>query len=208
MLLLLSSVRAAEPDDEHPQLVRVGMVAPDVVEVEIQAGQVEYGRQVTYEEGDGDRVDPGRNRWVSRGGVPLGALAGKAGALLHTHDRLLGAPLDTAWADRAASYRLAGTADARFRDGLLPTRVDRKSKPTDLARTGPWQFAAPVRHHLFLQFAAALQNGQSYALSFADSALPVEAFWDVFWYPSMCEYTVNKPLAPNAYAWGYLASRR
>ena len=36
----------------------------------------------------------------------------------------------------------------------------------------------------------------------------IEAFWDVFWYPEMCEFTVMSPMAPNAYAWGYLAARR
>jgi len=33
----------------------------------------------------------------------------------------------------------------------------------------------------------------------------IEAYWDVFWYPIMCEFTVQKPMAQNAYIWGYLA---
>ncbi len=36
----------------------------------------------------------------------------------------------------------------------------------------------------------------------------LEAFWDVFWYPSMCEFTVHQPMAANAYVWGYLAARK
>ena len=35
----------------------------------------------------------------------------------------------------------------------------------------------------------------------------LEAFWDVFWDPMICEYTVHKPMAGNAYVWGYLAAR-
>jgi endoglucanase len=35
----------------------------------------------------------------------------------------------------------------------------------------------------------------------------MEAFWDVFWDPFVCEYTVHKPMAGNAYVWGYLAAR-
>jgi endoglucanase len=35
----------------------------------------------------------------------------------------------------------------------------------------------------------------------------LEAFWDVFWYPSICEFTVQSPMATNAYVWGYLAAR-
>jgi len=36
----------------------------------------------------------------------------------------------------------------------------------------------------------------------------LEAYWDVFWYPIICEYTVQLPMAANAYVWGYLAARR
>jgi endoglucanase len=36
----------------------------------------------------------------------------------------------------------------------------------------------------------------------------MEAFWDVFWYPPMCEFTVQNPMATNAYVWGYLAARK
>lgn len=35
----------------------------------------------------------------------------------------------------------------------------------------------------------------------------LEAFWDVFWDPMICEYTIQKPMAGNAYVWGYLAAR-
>ena len=35
----------------------------------------------------------------------------------------------------------------------------------------------------------------------------LEAFWDVFWDPMVCEFTVHKPMAGTAYVWGYLAAR-
>jgi endoglucanase len=35
----------------------------------------------------------------------------------------------------------------------------------------------------------------------------LEAYWDVFWDPFECEYTIHKPMAGNAYVWGYLAAR-
>jgi endoglucanase len=35
----------------------------------------------------------------------------------------------------------------------------------------------------------------------------LEAFWDVFWDPMVCEYTIQKPMAGQAYIWGYLAAR-
>lgn len=34
-----------------------------------------------------------------------------------------------------------------------------------------------------------------------------EAYWDIFWYPAMCEFTVQQPMAANAYVWGFLAAR-
>ena len=36
----------------------------------------------------------------------------------------------------------------------------------------------------------------------------LETYWDVFWYPMMCEFTVWQTIAPNAYVWGYLAARK
>ena len=34
-----------------------------------------------------------------------------------------------------------------------------------------------------------------------------EAYWDVFGYAPMCEYTVHQTIIPNVYVWGYLAAR-
>ncbi|UCD50207.1 MAG: glycoside hydrolase family 9 protein [Phycisphaerales bacterium] len=36
----------------------------------------------------------------------------------------------------------------------------------------------------------------------------MEAYWDVFWYPMMCEFTIHHPMSYNAYTWGYLAAIR
>jgi len=36
----------------------------------------------------------------------------------------------------------------------------------------------------------------------------IESYFDVFWYPEMCEFTVLTSIAPNAYIWGYLAVRK
>ncbi len=36
----------------------------------------------------------------------------------------------------------------------------------------------------------------------------IENYWDVFWHPLMCEFTVHQTIAPNAFTWGYLAARR
>ncbi|HOV89415.1 MAG TPA: glycoside hydrolase family 9 protein [Syntrophorhabdaceae bacterium] len=36
----------------------------------------------------------------------------------------------------------------------------------------------------------------------------IENYLDVFWYPAMCEYTIQNSIAPNAFTWGYLAIRK
>jgi endoglucanase len=35
----------------------------------------------------------------------------------------------------------------------------------------------------------------------------LEAYYDIFWNPMVSEFTVQGPMAPNAYVWGYLAAR-
>ncbi|MEK7414076.1 MAG: hypothetical protein AAB263_12245, partial [Planctomycetota bacterium] len=36
---------------------------------------------------------------------------------------------------------------------------------------------------------------------------PIESYWDVYWHPPICEFTVQSSLAQNAFVWGYLAAR-
>ncbi|MFW6161624.1 MAG: hypothetical protein ACODAJ_02585 [Planctomycetota bacterium] len=102
LLIAVSAALAAE----RPEVVHTGLVAPDVIEIALHCGHVEYGRQVSYE-----------NQWGQK-------------------------------------------------------NVNRFAHP----RVEHWP--------------------------------SLEAFFDVFWYPPMCEFTVHQPMATNAYVWGYLAARR
>ncbi|MFP4056765.1 MAG: glycoside hydrolase family 9 protein [Candidatus Brocadiia bacterium] len=171
--LLCAALGAAEA----PEVVHVGTVAPDVLGLTLRAGHVEYGRQVSYEPQPGDRVDrSGHQRWVYREGKYLGSLVGEEGRIVYTPDRRVGPRLDTAWADRPASYRLVSTDDPRYADGLRPTAVHRKSKPSDLARVGPWQFRAPMLHVIYLRLPQPLAEGKSYTLRFDGAALPQQSF--------------------------------
>lgn len=34
----------------------------------------------------------------------------------------------------------------------------------------------------------------------------MECYFDIFWFPSMTEYTIMETMGPASYAWGYLAS--
>ena len=35
-----------------------------------------------------------------------------------------------------------------------------------------------------------------------------EAYWDVRFWPSYCEFCIDQTMGPNAYVWGYLAARK
>ena len=60
------------------------------------------------------------------------------------------------------------------------------------------------------------RNGAGWAQKFVEPHVSpkvedwpaLEHFFDVLWHPLMCEYTVQEPMAANAYVWGYLAARK
>ncbi len=160
---MVGSLAAQMPDVEH-----VGLVAPDIIEVRVRAGRVEYGSQVPYEPQPGDRVDrKSHHRWVYRKGKFLGALVGRDEKILYTPDRRVGPKLDTRWADNPDSYRIISGDDPAFADpGLAPRKVWRKSKPSDFARVGPWQMEAPMLHCLYLVLPRPLTQGKTYTVCF------------------------------------------
>jgi endoglucanase len=52
-----------------------------------------------------------------------------------------------------------------------------------------------------------LQLVEPYIFPAAKDWPAIESYWDVFWFPAMNEYTVQSPMAVNAYVWGYLAGQ-
>jgi len=179
LLVLVLAIVAARTATagERPVVAHVGMVAPDIVGITVHAGRAEYGRQIPYERQPADRIDAKTHqRWVWRGKTFLGSLVGAQGKLLYTPDRRVGPKLDTMWADRPDSYRITSPDDPNYREGLAPTAVHRKSKPTDFARVEPWQMDAPMEHVLYLRLAKPLRVGTRYAVSFTDGHLGDQAF--------------------------------
>jgi len=174
----LSVVAAASLGSaEAPQVLHVGMVRPDVIGITIQAGRVEYGRQVPYEKHAGDEVKQvGKEREVWRGKQYLGLLVGKDGKLIYTDDRLVGEPLDTKWADSPGSYSVRSSDDEGFSGGLAPAAVYRKSKPSDFARWKGWPYKAPVRHVVYLVMPRPLKPGCHYAVRFNGGPLEEQDF--------------------------------
>ncbi len=156
---------------DSPAQVEVYPVQADILAVQLDVGATHHGQQQPYERRPGDRVKDGT--WLKRQGEFLGTLVNPK--LLYTFDRLVGDPLDPDWVASPDSYRLTSNRPQT----LIPSQVHRKTKPLDMARTGPWEFAWPLRHIAYLQLPTDLVPGQTYTLQFLGEALkPVEFTYD------------------------------
>ena len=172
LCLETSLLCAAEP----PRVEHIGLIAPDILGVTIAAGRVEYGRQVPYVRQSSDSWNPADlHRFVARDGKIIGTLVGKDTNLLCTLDTVLGERLDAAWADSAGSYLLKSKDDPSYTSGQPPRAVHRKTKPSDLAMVGPYQFDSPTETVVYLQLPSRLKPGCEYALVF-NGALPSRRF--------------------------------
>jgi endoglucanase len=157
---------------DGPTVVHIGTVAPNTIGITVQAGRVEYGRQVPYERQAGDELrEQGKEREVWREGKFLGWLVGKEGRLVYTEDALVGEPLDTAWADRPGNYAVKSADDPDYAVGASPAAVHRKSKPSDFGRWRGWPYRAPVRHVIYLVLPRPLKEGARYSVSFGEGKL-------------------------------------
>jgi endoglucanase len=171
---LLISISSAEAS---PRIEFLGCAAPDVIEVVIQTGRVNVGRQVPYVKQDGDVVkEQGRNRYLYRSRNKIGVVIGKDGNILRPFDTMTEEPMDIKWAGDKAGFAIVSATDANYRSRLNPLRVHRKSRPTGIARTDDWRFKTPVEHHLYLVLPHPLQAGAKYEISFASERLPKTEF--------------------------------
>jgi endoglucanase len=146
----------------------IGMVASDVIEVVVEIGKVNIGRQVPYVKQDGDLVkERGHRRYLYRNGDKIGVLIGKQGNILRPFDTFTGELLDTMWSDDKASFRIESATDVHYRSRAHPVQVHRKSRPTGVARIDDWKFKAPVEHHLYLVLPHPLMTDAEYEIYFA-----------------------------------------
>ena len=173
VIALAGAARAEDP----PEVVRVCVVAPDVLSIHVRAGSVERGQQRPYVAQPGDTVDrTSVHRFVTRRGAAIGALAGKDEKVLFTFDHVSGERLDAGWADAPESYRV-GLADGT--GGAKPVAVYRKTRPWNLARTAPWDFTPVLEHFLYLRLPRPLEPGKTYEVTFARGRLAPQKFaWD------------------------------
>ena len=167
----------APAEGDAPRIIHLGTVAPDVLCLQVRARRAEHGGQRPYQRQEGDRIDnPEHHRWVIREGRCVGSLVGDKGETICTLDRVVGERLDTKWASQPQSYVLSSADDPNYAGGKSPQAVHRKSKPTDLARVGPWAFESPTEHTLYLRLLQPLSAGQAYELRFSGGPLEAQTF--------------------------------
>jgi endoglucanase len=171
-------------DAKTAHVIHSGTIADDVFGLTIRSDRdVEYGRQIPYTEQEGDKLDKsgGHHRWVYRKGKLIGSLVGTEGKILHTLDRISGEPVDIKPAEKPSNWRITSPDDPNYPvdDGVHPEVIHRKSRPTDMIRTGAWKFDAPVEHNLYLKLPHKLQQGKHYTFTLNSTWLePLEFTWD------------------------------
>ncbi|UCG55652.1 MAG: glycoside hydrolase family 9 protein [Phycisphaerales bacterium] len=165
------------------KLLHVGTVAPDVIGLTISDGRgAEYGRQIPYKPHPDDKItEPQKDRWVTRKGTAIGSLVGPEAKILGTFSRLVGEPFDIVPATKPGNWAVTSLDDDIYEPGkrVRPTAVCRKSKPTDLLRVAPWDWAAPVEHTLYLKLPSPLTQGKHYTIKPGGISLdPIEFAWE------------------------------
>ncbi len=169
----------ASPAGWASALVEVSAVAPDVLSLRIQHGQVQPGRQIPYKANNLlDRIDQknGHHRWVFRGNKAIGALVGPGGNILFGFDQFSDTPVNLRELLRAEAYSVTSLDDPGYRTAQKPLAVYRKSRPTNMAQTGIWEFAWPMEHLLYLHMPAPLREGAQYRVEHQGRAIPPQAY--------------------------------
>jgi endoglucanase len=164
--------RYGTPNPGSPTVVQTGMVAPDIVDLTVEAQRIVPPVFGPYEPQPGDVVKPeklGTDRdfpmaKLVRGGKAIGWLQGRSLDHVATFERVEGDPLLTFLADDAANYTIASSDDPAYATPVHPQAVHRKSMPTD------WKMGDnifPARHRLYLKLERPLSPGKTYTVTIA-----------------------------------------
>ena len=170
MILFFSIPALAE---SHLKITNIATIAPDIIEIVIQEGFIKHGKQIEYQASSRDLVDrTDVHRWVKRDGKLIGAAVGKEGKIFIPFDTLVGEKLDVRQAAARRNYWISSKEDADYRARIIPEKIYRKSKPTDLGRVQPGDFKASMEHRIFLKLPEPLEEEKSYRIEF--NKLPFE----------------------------------
>jgi len=147
-----------------PKLLAVSAIAPDVLEIQIQAGHTKLGSLTSYEPKPGDeRVPMGHQQILKRQGKEVGWLIGAKHDHLVTHEQLIGDPLQSEYAGWLGSYRIRSSNDPDFAESQPAKALYRKSKPNDWEIPNQ-RFAWD--HRVYLKLGHSLKEGKTYEVDF------------------------------------------
>jgi endoglucanase len=86
----------------------------------------------------------------------------------------------------------------------VDARISGQPTPPGITISGPMDYA--VQKEPYSRWSLNLVTPYIYP---CPSKWPaIESYWDVFWFPAQCEFTIHTPMAQNAYVWGYLAGSK
>jgi endoglucanase len=158
------TVPAVERGPNSPRLVSISAIAPDVLEVAIQAGHTQPSSLTLYAPQPGDeRIPKGHQQILKRKGQELGWLIGAKHDHLVTYEHLLGDPLQNEYAGYLGSYRISSTNDPSFSVSQSAVALYRKTKPNDWEIPNQ-QFA--MDHRVYLKLSHPLREGRQYTVDF------------------------------------------
>src|SRR5690606_21468420 len=109
-----------------------GLVAPDVLVVEVETGRIVFGAQEDYTfsaPANGDQISDGDDgrKVVFRNGAISGSQDAAGADLLQRVDTVLAWTIDTGKLDRAGGYRIAAGDDDASGGGGAPVAVTRST---------------------------------------------------------------------------------
>lgn len=167
------------------RVTEVYLVRPDVLAIQINAGQVTLGTLSPYVAQVGDVINNPATYVVSsdgqivikeytltRNGVEIGQLVGDR-TYLRTYDQFTGLALDADWATQEATFSVRSSTDTDFASGVNPTDVFRKSEPIGYAQTGYYEKDWAVAHTIYLDLPTDFKAGQTYEISFGANSTPM-----------------------------------
>ena len=158
----------------EPPILSIEPIAPvktNVLAITINTGEVTLGTQQPYDAQPGDEiVQTNQQRWIVRNGETIGALVGEAGDIMFTFDELNGLYAGDYLPVNPEEIEIETSQNGQ-NYSFHPTKISRKTRPTNLARIDVWEFDAPLCHTLYLHLPNNLQEGNMYSIHFADENL-------------------------------------
>ncbi|MEO1391949.1 MAG: glycoside hydrolase family 9 protein [Cyanobacteria bacterium J06634_5] len=159
------------------QVTHPHAVSNNILALRIETGEITRGTQKAYvkQAGDTIKTKAAKNKFktdreiVYRDGKAIGILVDD-GRIIRTMDTLRGPELNETWAKQTSNYSV---------NGITPTNVYIKSKPSESARVGvtedsrvefsKYDFA--MEHTVYLELPDAMTIGESYQLDFKGDEL-------------------------------------